>query len=75
MTWLDQMGRNDQAMQLALPMKALSGLKVRFQLPPVVPPFSKRNRRLFSILWVGAFLLAIFGPDRGSVYPLLCPRK
>ena len=52
-------------MQLALPVKAGLGLKDRFRLPPVVPPFNKRNHRLFSILWIAAFLLAIIGPAAG----------
>jgi hypothetical protein len=52
-------------MQLALPVKAGPGLGDRFRLPPAVPPFNKRNHRLFSILWIAAFLLAVVGPIAG----------
>ena len=52
-------------MQLALPVKPGLGLGDRFRLPPAIPPFNKRNHRLFSILWIVAFLLAIAGPVSG----------
>jgi len=51
-------------MQLALPGETLT----RLRLPPVVPPFSTRVYRLFSILWLAAFALALIGPLAGFYY-------
>src|SRR3954471_13378246 len=51
-------------MQLAL--ASAEGVPKRgFRLPPYVPPFNKLTYRLFSILWVAAFLLALGGPIAG----------
>ncbi len=36
-----------------------------FQLPPVVPPFNTLSFRIFTVVWVLAFLLAIAGPVLG----------
>jgi hypothetical protein len=51
-------------MQLALP-NFEQALKSRFRLPPVVPPFDTRTYRIFTILWLAAFLLAVVGPATG----------
>ena len=51
-------------MQLAL-ANSDWGVKGGFRLPPNVPPFSKRAYRLFTLLWVSAFLLALAGPIAG----------
>ena len=48
-------------MQLAMPKP----MPTRLRLPPVVPSFSKRGFRLFSVLWIAAFLLALVGPLAG----------
>ena len=48
-------------MQLAMPKP----MPTRLRLPPVIPSFSKRGFRLFSILWTAAFLLALVGPLAG----------
>ena len=37
----------------------------RFRLPPAVPPFNTRIHRLFSLIWIAAFVLAIAGPVAG----------
>ena len=50
--------------QLALPSDALPP-EGRFRLPPSVPPFNKLAHRLFSVVWILAFLLAIAGPAMG----------
>ena len=39
-----------------------------FRLPPAVPPFNTRAYRLFSLIWIAAFLLAIVGPLAGFYY-------
>jgi hypothetical protein len=51
-------------MQLALPRTDQS-LTRGFRLPPVVPPFNTLTYRLFTAVWVLAFLLAIAGPVAG----------
>ncbi|HET8534919.1 MAG TPA: hypothetical protein VFL74_05155, partial [Sphingomicrobium sp.] len=51
-------------MQLAL-ANAGSTLKGGFRLPPCVPPFNTLTYRLFSILWMLAFALALIGPLAG----------
>ncbi|HKU93304.1 MAG TPA: hypothetical protein VJP82_08150 [Sphingomicrobium sp.] len=58
-------------MQLALPGGTLTRLRLR--LPPVVPPFSTRGYRLFSILWLAAFALALIGPLAGLYYRYIAP--
>ena len=47
-------------MQLALP-RSDGALKGGFRLPPVVPPFNTNSYRLFTALWVLAFVLAVTG--------------
>src|SRR4051794_40473468 len=37
----------------------------RFRLPPRVPPFNKLTYRIFTAVWMAAFLLAIAGPIMG----------
>jgi len=56
-------------MQLALPERTLT----RLRLPPVVPPFSTHGHRLFSILWLAAFALALIGPLAGFYYRYTAP--
>ena len=51
-------------MQLALPRRDQS-LSGGFRLPPVVPPFNTVNHRLFTALWLFAFLVAVVGPVVG----------
>lgn len=51
-------------MQLALP-SAGQFSKGGFRLPPVVPPFNTLTHRLFSLLWIAAFALALAGPIAG----------
>jgi hypothetical protein len=50
--------------QLALPSESLSR-EGRFRLPPCLPPFNTFAHRLFSAVWILAFLLAIAGPIMG----------
>ncbi|MGH6784284.1 MAG: hypothetical protein ACREBP_06615, partial [Sphingomicrobium sp.] len=49
--------------------------RVRFTLPPAVPPFNTRTHRLFSIVWTLAFLLAVFGPVLGIYYRYTSPEN
>lgn len=51
-------------MQLAL---SIAGEKQNggFQLPPFVPPFNRLTQRLFTLLWMVAFALALIGPVAG----------
>ncbi len=60
-------------MQLALPVTVEEALKGRFRLPPAIPPFNKRGHRIFSILWIAAFLLAIVGPVMGLYFRYTAP--
>lgn len=51
-------------MQLALlsaDPKSVGGIK----LPPAVPPFNTLTLRLFTVIWLLAFTLAIIGPSAG----------
>ena len=48
-------------------------LKGRFRLPPAVPPFNTRTYRVFSIIWLAAFALAIAGPLIGMYYRYTAP--
>ena len=50
-------------MQLALP--SIEPLKGRWRLPPCIPPFNKLTFRLFTAVWIAAFLLAFLGPLAG----------
>jgi hypothetical protein len=54
-------------MQLALP-RTDQTLRRGFRLPPVVPPFNTLSYRLFTALWLFAFLLAVVGPVLGFRY-------
>ena len=36
-----------------------------FRLPPVVPPFNSTTYRIFTAIWVLAFILALIGPVAG----------
>lgn len=54
-------------MQLALP-RTDQLLTRGFRLPPVVPPFNTLTHRLFTAVWVVAFLLAIAGPVVGFYF-------
>jgi len=50
--------------RLALPnAKAMVG--GRFRLPPAIPPFNTLTHRLFSLVWIAAFLVALGGPIAG----------
>lgn len=54
-------------MQLALPRND-GALKGGSRLPPVVPPFNTLYLRLFTALWVLAFLLAVTGTIVGFYF-------
>lgn len=60
------------AVRLALP-NPLAALETRIKLPDAVPPFSNRFYRLFTLLWIAAFLLAIAGPAMGLYYRYVAP--
>ena len=51
-------------MQLALANNGPS-LKGGFRLPPCVPPFNTLTLRLFTLVWLAAFALALAGPIAG----------
>jgi hypothetical protein len=51
-------------MQLALPIAGASGTG-GFRLPSYVPPFNALTYRLFTVLWLCAFALALTGPLAG----------
>lgn len=59
-------------MQLALP-KTERTPRRGFQLPPVVPPFNTLSYRLFTTLWLFAFLLAIVGTAVGFYFRYTAP--
>lgn len=60
-------------MELALPGTAIGEPGGRFRLPPAIPPFTKRGHRLFSIVWIAAFLLALAGPIVGLYFRYEAP--
>ena len=51
-------------MLVALPIAGASRTG-GFRLPPYVPPFNKLTSRLFMVVWVCAFALALIGPLAG----------
>ena len=61
-------------MQLAL-SSAEGMTRDRFRLPPTVPPFNTRAYRLFSAIWIAAFLLAIIGPVAGFYFRYTSPEN
>ena len=54
-------------MQLALPRDE-HALRRGFRLPPVLPQFNSTTRRIFTTLWVAAFLVAVVGSVVGFYY-------
>jgi len=60
-------------MELALPVAAKEESGSRFRLPPAIPPFTTRGHRLFSIVWLAAFLLALGGPIVGLYFRYAAP--
>ncbi|HUP68095.1 MAG TPA: hypothetical protein VM145_07790 [Sphingomicrobium sp.] len=48
-------------------------MKRGIRLPPAVPPFNTRAHRLFSIVWLLAFLLAFVGPLAGFYFRYTSP--
>ena len=51
-------------MQLALASSG-PGAEGGLRLPPAVPPFNTVTYRLFTLLWLVAFALALAGPIAG----------
>ena len=47
----------------------------RFKLPPAVPPFNTRTHRIFSFVWIAAFLLAVIGPAAGIYVRYSAPKN
>ena len=60
--------------QLALP-NAHQAPKRRFRLPQSVPPFDARTYRLFTVIWIAAFLLALIGPAAGFYFRYSAPEN
>ena len=60
-------------MQLAL--SNAGALKSGFRLPPAVPPFNTRAYRLFTAIWIAAFLLAFAGPLAGFYFRYTSPEN
>ena len=54
-------------MQLALPRDE-HALRRGFRLPPVLPQFNSTTRRIFTTLWLAAFLVAVVGSVLGFYY-------
>ena len=61
-------------MQLAVASGA-QGPERRFRLPPAVPPFNTRMYRIFSVIWLAVFLLALIGPAVGLYYRYTSPEN
>ena len=59
-------------MQLALPI-AGRPLKGGLRLPPCVPPFNTLAYRIFTLLWMIAFALALVGPIAGLYLRYVSP--
>ena len=49
--------------------------KLRFRLPPAVPPFGTRTYRIFSLVWLLAFALAAIGPATGIYFRYTSPEN
>ena len=49
--------------------------KLRFRLPPGVPPFSTPTYRIFSLVWLLAFALAAIGPATGIYFRYTSPEN
>ena len=62
------------AARLALP-NPFADFERRIPLPDAVPPFNNRAYRLFSLIWLAAFLLAIGGPAIGLYYRYVTPEQ
>src|SRR5215212_726581 len=62
------------ALQLAAASNALDP-KRHFRLPPAVPPFNTRAYRIFTVIWVAVFLLALVGPAVGLYYRYTAPEN
>ena len=45
------------------------------RLPPVVPPFNTKAHRLFSVIWIAAFLFAFVGPLAGFYFRYSSPEN
>lgn len=61
-------------MQLALP-KPIQALRSRIKIPGAVPPFNTPTYRVFSAIWIAAFLLALIGPAMGIYYRYTAPES
>lgn len=61
-------------MQLAL-TNAEGMPKGGIRLPPAVPPFNTKAYRLFSLIWIAAFLLAFAGPLAGFYFRYTSPEN
>ena len=61
-------------MQLAL-TNTEGTLKGGLRLPPAVPPFNTKAYRLFSFIWILAFLLAFAGPLAGFYFRYTSPEN
>ena len=59
-------------MEAAVPGK-FQLLKKRFRLPDAVPPFNTRTYRIFSIIWLAVFALAVAGPLIGMYFRYASP--
>jgi hypothetical protein len=60
-------------MELVSPLPSRFG--DRFRLPPSVPPFNTLAYRLFSTVWIAAFLLALIGPAIGIYDRYMAPQN
>lgn len=61
-------------MQLASRMPA-QVMSTRLRLPPSVPPFNTLAYRIFSFVWIAAFLLAAAGPIAGMYLRYTAPEN
>ena len=54
---------------------AFAGFTSRIRIPNAVPPFNTRTYRIFSAIWIAAFLLALIGPAAGLYYRYTAPKS